>query len=76
MSGNGVNMKQRNRFKEIGAEFKTKRKLLKLTQFEFSKIFDMSQSRLSKIEHGILEPGALEDRKLTQLMKEYYGKTA
>lgn len=46
--------------KELGVSIKAKRKELGLTQVEFAKIMGMSQSRLSKVEHGQLEFTATE----------------
>lgn len=50
--------------RQLGTLIRDCRDHLDLTQFEMSALLGCSQSRVSKIEAGVLEPGAIELGKL------------
>jgi transcriptional regulator with XRE-family HTH domain len=52
---------------QLGNEYYATRKALGMTQVEFAKKLGMTQSKLSKVEHGQLEPGAIQDRKFLEM---------
>jgi predicted transcriptional regulator len=56
--------------KKLGLETKVTRKSLGLTQVELSKAIDISQSKLSKVEHGQLEFTATEYLRFLKLKEK------